>query len=277
MSYQLNDQKVIAAAIAYGGILTKAAVVYRLQVPLEDAEHALKRLVKHHVAIEKKVRGIEVYDIPSAREQLSDLDGIILQQALNQGGYIREIDIKGYNLEAVEEALKHLEVHGILLYDTALDRYQLRGIIDSATSVTPTGLAEIIARLSGLENAVQEIQKTLQARNTSLGPSIFLGVQNVELTSDEDLDTINRKLDDFTRSLQTKGLPSALIRNLKNDFIEFWKQEGGSPLSEKTSYMIKVERNTVSEPVQVTFLGAVRRWGKTMVLAKRSYAQWAVQ
>lgn len=270
MTYALTDEKIINAAIDYGGILTKTILVYRLEAPLEEVEKALKRLIKHHMATSRSVHGMEIYDIPSAREHLSDLDERIVNTALAQGGAVRRIEIKGYNLEAVEEALKRLEVHGVLLYNSADDRYLLRGITESTTPAA-NNLEDLTARVSKLERQVEQLNRALQGGPLTSQSTAFQGVENLEFSSDENLTSINEKLDFFVKNLYAKGLPSRVIRSIKNDFLEFWSREGTHSLSEKMNFMIKIEREAAGEPYQVTFLSTARKSGKTVILSKRSF------
>jgi len=145
----ITDDEVLDIAKRYGGVVTKSVVVWEIsknkkmsekrsispkkaEKLLEKAEEALERFCRKGEAVKKKVkvgsRDIYIYDFPNVRFQLAKTDNRIIEvlrnnpRGMSMAELLQETDL---SIEALEEALKRLEIHGIVYHDVKSNTYKL--------------------------------------------------------------------------------------------------------------------------------------------------------
>lgn len=125
------DDRILAIARKYGGILTLGIVVSELKVSLEKARKHLERFVKYGEAVKKRSDTLTIYDFPSARVYLSQTDKVVIELLRDNPYGLSKTELlrrTGLSIESLDETLKRLESKGIVYQDMVSDTYKLAGI-----------------------------------------------------------------------------------------------------------------------------------------------------
>lgn len=126
------DRQILAIAKKYGGILTPSVVVWELEINLKQAKKLLEKYVKYGEASKRTIGLLTIYDFPSTRAYLSQIDNEIIELLRNNPNGLSKVQILqtlGFSIESIDEALKRLELNGIIHYNIESDTYMLKGLM----------------------------------------------------------------------------------------------------------------------------------------------------
>jgi len=121
MKFKSFDRQVVEVAVKYAGILTLTAITYELKISLEEAQSALDRFVRFGEARRIQIGSMSVYDIPTARTQITNLQNRLIETFLGESRRLSKpilVSRTKVNLEAIDEALGDLERKGIIVRDS---------------------------------------------------------------------------------------------------------------------------------------------------------------